>query len=208
MLSWSDIWLDSSQIYPINFSDIRYPTDIRYIIFVSDIRIKYSYLYLILKKCLDIWKLCPNRCSPSWFGFEQIFSEPFYIQAAAEASGVECVDSYDQFDESLLIHTDFYYFYNNFCLYKLQLQQFKQPALIRSEKLVSAYPVAGKGLLRLHSESINLTQDDMIFLVHFFEWKLLKWIILECRFLKQVTTHNTGKNGSEHPTRYFTYLTS
>lgn len=93
---------------------VRYTTDIRYIIFVSDIKIKYSYLYLILKKCLDIWKLCPNRWSPSLdFDSNRYFSNHFTsLQVAAEAGGVEGVDSYDQFDQSLLvrlalIYTDF-----------------------------------------------------------------------------------------------------
>jgi hypothetical protein len=40
----SDFYLDSDQIYLINLSDIRN------IIFASDIRIKYLYLYLISDK--------------------------------------------------------------------------------------------------------------------------------------------------------------
>jgi hypothetical protein len=51
--------------YPRKYPDIRYPTDIRYIVFEFDIRTKYPYSYPLSEKSPDIRKFHPNQCSPS-----------------------------------------------------------------------------------------------------------------------------------------------
>jgi hypothetical protein len=55
----------SEKIYLRKCPDIRYPTNIRYIVFKFDIRTEYPYLYLLSEKSLDIQKFYPKHCSPS-----------------------------------------------------------------------------------------------------------------------------------------------
>jgi hypothetical protein len=64
----SDLYSDSGRIYPTNILDIRYPTDIMNIVFVSGIRTKYPYLYSISEKMTGYPKIVSELLF-TFFGF-------------------------------------------------------------------------------------------------------------------------------------------
>jgi hypothetical protein len=71
---------DIEKIYPRKYPDIRYPTDIRHIVFEFDIRTKYPYSYPLSGKKSGYPKILSE---PVFTIFEsgsgRIFSEPYYI---------------------------------------------------------------------------------------------------------------------------------
>lgn len=57
-----------------------YPTDIIHIVFVSDVRTKYLYLYLLSDKTFGYPKIASELVFTFFkSGLEQIFFEPFYV---------------------------------------------------------------------------------------------------------------------------------
>jgi hypothetical protein len=87
----------SEKIYPRKYLDIRYPIDIRHIVFEFDIRTKYPYSYPLFEKKSGYPKI-PSE--PVFTIFEsrsgQIFSEPYYIPT------VDCVCRPDGYSEGRL----------------------------------------------------------------------------------------------------------